>query len=94
MASKAASELGKKGGSVKSEAKAAAARENAKKPRGKYVTAIAYKGVDTDGKHRFGVALARGRLNDTQELEAVCATEKNWEWVDLSMVVRVERLVL
>ena len=61
MVSKAAQELGKKGGSVKSEAKTKAARENAKMPRGKWVTAVAYHFFDTNGKGHSGLLLLRGK---------------------------------
>ena len=50
MVSKAAQELGKKGGQAKSVAKTAAVRENAKKPRRKWVTAIAYGVMGADDK--------------------------------------------
>lgn len=60
MVSKAAQELGRKGGSVKSEAKTAAARANAKKPRGKWMTAIAYE-LDGEEKYlAFGAVIVRG----------------------------------
>lgn len=55
-----ASEMGKKGGSAKSEAKAAAARKNASKPRGKWVTAIAYEVANVPKFKAFGVVLANG----------------------------------
>ena len=49
-----ASEMGKKGGQAKSEAKASAARKNASKPRGRWVTAIAYGVVGKDDKLHVG----------------------------------------
>lgn len=55
-----ASEMGRKGGQAKSEAKAAAARKNANKPRGKWVTAIAYEVANVPQFKAFGVVLARG----------------------------------
>ncbi len=55
-----ASEMGRKGGQAKSEAKAAAARKNASKPRGKWVTAIAYEVANVPQFKAFGVVLARG----------------------------------
>lgn len=61
MISKAAQELGKKGGMAKSEAKTAAARANASKPRGKWVTAVAYHFFDTNGKGHSGLILMRGK---------------------------------
>jgi hypothetical protein len=61
MVCKAAQELGKKGGSVKSAAKAKAARENAKKPRGKWVTGVAYTFFDPAGRAHEGLILLRGK---------------------------------
>ena len=55
-----ASEMGKKGGSAKSEAKAAAARKNASKPRGKWVTAIAYELDGVAAFKAFGSVIVRG----------------------------------
>ena len=55
-----ASEMGKKGGQAKSEAKAAAARKNASKPRGKWVTAIAYELANVPQFKAFGVVLTKG----------------------------------
>ena len=57
----AAQELGRKGGSVKSEKKANAARENAKKPRGRWMTAIAYELIDVPQHIAFGAVLAMGK---------------------------------
>lgn len=54
-------EMSKKGGMAKSEAKAKAAKENAKKPRGKWYTSIAYE-LDGVEKHKaFGAVLAKGQ---------------------------------
>lgn len=58
--SKAAQELGKKGGQAKSEKKTAAVRANAKKPRGKWVTAIAYELDGVDQYKAFGLVIVRG----------------------------------
>ncbi len=55
-----ASEMGKKGGEAKSEAKAAAARKNASKPRGKWVTAIAYEIGNVEHHNAFGVVITKG----------------------------------
>lgn len=55
-----ASEMGKKGGQAKSEAKTAAARKNASKPRGRWVTAIAYEVANVERFKAFGVVLATG----------------------------------
>ena len=93
MTSKAAQELGKKGGSVKSEAKTRAAKANAAKPRGKWVTAIAYRGLTEDGRQRFGVALARGKLNDEAQFDEVCLQTKCWGWIECELVARFERVV-
>ena len=56
-----ASDMGKKGGSAKSEAKAAAARKNASKPRGKWVTAIAFELEGVEKHKAFGSVLAFGK---------------------------------
>lgn len=94
MTSKAAQELGKKGGSVKSEAKARAAKQNAKKPRGKLVTVIAYRGKDANGVERFGATAEKGLLNMDQQFAAVCLAEKNFEWGECETVAHTKRLVL
>lgn len=94
MTSKAAQELGKKGGSVKSEAKAKAAKENAKKPRGKLVTVVAYRGTTADGKARFGAVVERGLLNADAQFMAVCAYEKEVEWIECETVAHTKRLIL
>lgn len=54
MVSKAAQELGKKGGMAKSEAKTAAARANAKKPRRKWLTVFHYGVTGADGIRYVG----------------------------------------
>lgn len=94
MTSKAAQELGMKGGSVKSEAKAKAAKENAKKPRGKLVTVIAYRGKTADGKERFGAIVEKGKLNSEQQFMAVCAAEKEVEWIECETAAHTKRLIL
>lgn len=68
-----ASEMGKKGGSVKSEAKAEAARKNASKPRGKWVTAIAYELAGVNRAFAFGLVLVSGK--------APTSAEARHEWV-------------
>ena len=55
-----AHEMGKKGGQAKSEAKTVAARKNAAKPRGKWVTAIAYEVANVPQYKRFGVVITAG----------------------------------
>ena len=49
-----AQEMGKKGGSAKSEAKTAAVRKNASKPRRKWITTFHYGVTGTDGKMHVG----------------------------------------
>lgn len=61
MKNKAAQELGRKGGQARSEAKTVAARENAKKPRKKWVTSIAYELEGVNKAFAFGSVLVRGR---------------------------------
>ena len=56
-----ANEMGKKGGSAKSTAKTAAARKNASKPRGRWVTAIAYELVGVKECIAFGSVITTGR---------------------------------
>jgi len=94
MLNKAAQELGKKGGSVKSEAKTKAAKANATKPRGKLVTVIAYRGTDSDGKKRFGATVDKGILNLERQFNSVCSAEKCWEWDDVETVAHTKRLIL
>lgn len=55
-----AKEMGKKGGQAKSEAKAKAARKNASKPRGKWVTAIAYELANVPQYKAFGCVITKG----------------------------------
>lgn len=83
MVSKAAQELGKKGGSVKSEAKAKAARANAKKPRGKWVTAFGFVVADDDDKEHFGHVMVEKNLNmdlekNGEELWSLMAKAIHW----------------
>jgi hypothetical protein len=56
-----AKEMGSIGGKAKSEAKAKAARKNASKPRGKWVTAIAFELEGVEKHKAFGVVLAKGK---------------------------------
>ena len=55
-----AQEMGKKGGSARSEAKTSAVRKNASQPRGKWWTAIAYEVAGVGKYIAFGVVLVRG----------------------------------
>lgn len=67
-----AKDMGKKGGSAKSEAKTNAARENAKKPRGILVTAIHAKWVCVDGKTKSATFTARGAVETIeQQIKAI-----------------------
>ena len=68
-----AKEMGKKGGQAKSEAKSAAARRNASKPRGKWVTAIAYELAGVNKTFAFGLVLVAGK--------APQGDEKRHDWV-------------
>ena len=68
-----AQEMGKKGGQAKSEAKAAAARKNATKPRGKWVTAIAYEIGNVEQHNAFGVVVTKG---------SPPAGSKSHEWLE------------
>ena len=63
MVSKAAQELGKKGGMAKSEAKTAAARANAKKPRRKWMTACYYGVIGADDKMHVGQLIFFSRFS-------------------------------
>ena len=56
-----AQQMGSKGGKAKSPAKTAAARKNASKPRGKWVTAIAYQLANEPASIAFGVVMANGK---------------------------------
>ena len=69
-----ASEMGKKGGQAKSKAKASAARKNASKPRGKWVTAIAYQLAGVNQAFAFGLVLVAGKapVQDEARHEWVC----------------------
>ena len=62
-----AKEMGKKGGKVKSEVKANAARQNAKKPRGVWFTAISAEWIDLDGKARKATFSARGQIDTIEK---------------------------
>lgn len=83
--SKAAQELGRKGGQAKSPAKTAAARANAKKPRGKWVTSVAYR-VQHEGKSYEGVAMRRGNLDMqsmmdliAERMQVIHEVDDGWE---------------
>ena len=68
MVSKAAQELGKRGGMAKSERKTAAARKNAKKPRGKWVTALYYAAyISPTSSTIKGLVMCKGNLTEAQE---------------------------
>jgi hypothetical protein len=68
-----ASEMGKKGGQAKSESKAAAARKNASRPRGKWVTAIAYELAGVNPAFAFGLVVVAGKAPNS--------AEKQHDWV-------------
>ena len=58
-------EFSRKGGKVKSAAKTRAARRNAKKPRGRWVTAVSYEvGTEVNGKELNvkGLLILPGKL--------------------------------
>ena len=57
-------QAGKKGGSVKSDAKTKAARANAKKPRGKWVTAIYAAWKSTDEKEHSALIVSKGKFKE------------------------------
>ena len=73
MVNEAARELGRKGGQAKSAAKTAAVRKNAAKPRGKWMTAIAYELDGVEKFKAFGVVLTSGRPPSGEE--------KNHDWL-------------
>ena len=90
-------QAGKKGGSVKSEAKAKAVRENAKKPRGKLVTAISFMYICDDGKERSGVIIKRGKLSENAVVDAIYDSwhSDSWPIAEIAEIETVsERLVL
>ena len=58
-----ASEMGKKGGKATSEAKTLAARKNASKPRGKWVTMFHYGVTRADGKKHCGHVLLLSKFS-------------------------------
>lgn len=74
MVSKAAQELGKKGGMVKSEKKAIAARKNASKPRGKWVTAFYYGVTGADDKMHVGMVMFESKfaLDLNRNYDRIC----------------------
>lgn len=90
-----ASDMGRKGGSVKSDAKTRAARKNAAKPRGKWVTAIAYKLTEHGGREYFGVAMLRGKIDAASEaaFQAVLDASDAVGVDDLETVVQHMRVV-
>lgn len=63
-------EAGKKGGSVKSPAKAKAAKANASKPRGKWITAIHAEWYDKAGVEHSDLVIVRGQFED-HDLQAL-----------------------
>ena len=68
MVSKAAQELGRKGGLATSERKTAAVRENAKKPRRKWVTALYYTAYQSTTDSAInGLVMCEGNLTEDQE---------------------------
>ena len=68
MVSKAAQELGRKGGKVKSERKTAAVRKNASKPRGKWVTALYYTAYSSPTSSVItGLVMCKGNLTEAME---------------------------
>ena len=69
-------EAGKKGGSVKSDAKTLAAKKKKKKPRGKWVTAISFSFRAESGEIVSGLAIKRGRLNDDRLFDVVNDSEE------------------
>jgi hypothetical protein len=90
-----ASEMGKKGGQAKSEAKAAAARKNASKPRGKWVTAIAYQLDGVRAPFSFGCLLVDGKgPRGSQQFHDWVVECVRAEGVGLREVERIEFLEL
>ena len=69
-----AQEMGRKGGKVKSDAKAAAAKKNASKPRGKWLTAIAYQLAGVKEPFAFGLVVVKGKppAGDEKQHEWIC----------------------
>jgi len=66
-----------------SETKTKAARKNAKRPRGRWATAIAYEFKCSKGELHHGVALKAGKLkmgdDDMAEMEAIIKECNPWE---------------
>ena len=58
-----AQEMGSKGGKAKSDAKTTAARKNASKPRGKWVTFVHFKVLGSDDKVHSGMYCQRGKMD-------------------------------
>ena len=61
MKNEAAQQLGKLGGAKRSEAKTAAARKNAAKPRGRWVSAVLFEYTDSYENRNQTVTLVRGK---------------------------------
>jgi len=70
MVSEAARELGRLGGRAKSAKKTAAVRQNASRPRGKWVTAISYT-VTIKSARKSGLLIVRGKLTQEQQQAAI-----------------------
>ena len=90
-------EAGKKGGSVKSEAKTKAVRENAKKPRGKWITAVSFEYIGHDGERRSGVFMKRGNLSMDATVDAIHASwqAKAWPIKEITRIsTEAQRFVL
>ena len=90
-------EAGKKGGSVKSEAKAKAAKANASKPRGKWITAVAFEYLSTSGSTHSGVLMKRGNLGMDATVDAIHASwyARAWPIAEITDISTVsERFVL
>jgi len=71
-----AQEMGKKGGQAKSLAKATAARKNASKPRGRWVTAIAYEVAGVAQHIAFGSVIVFGKPPAEAMANHLWASEK------------------
>lgn len=69
-------EFSSRGGKVSSPAKTAAARANAKKPRGRWATAIAYEYISDNGTPRSGLILLAGK----------CPDKNFWPWAEKQIV--------
>lgn len=93
-------QAGKKGGSVKSEAKTKAAKANASKPRGKWVTAIHAEWADKHGQDHSALVIARGKFKEHAPQDLLAEIEKHpmavkFPVADLWTITAVsERIVL